>query len=215
MQITPINSTQEPNFKAKVISKAKIKRKIPFTPFYQKVDAYFVELNSKEDVSRFGQYASKYNESPTTEAIAINLQLHPKHSKTYALTTQPKSFKQLNPAKIIGACEGTFIPNIIKPYSKFCLDSLETQSERNLMAHHQSKEINLLGLKLHINLKHKGVGTAIMKKLVEHLNEKPVNRIEVLSLPQSMPFYRTLKKWTNEAHCFSIERENFLEFAKN
>ena len=215
MHIQNINSSPKANFGARALSKAKIKQKIPFTPFYKNVDAYFVELNSKEDKKRFYRYALKYNESPGTEAMAFNLKMNPKHSQTYVITTQTDNFENLEPQKILGACDGSYIPGICRPKSTFCIENLEAQSQRNLCAHHPVKEIKFLGTTIRIPLKHKRVGTELMKRLVAHLNGEQVEKIEVLSLPQSMPFYRTLKNWTNNEHCFSIERKNFLAFANN
>ena len=215
MHIQNINSTPKTKFGARALAKTQIKQQIPFTPFYKKVNAYFVELNSKEDIKSFNKYALKYNDGPTTEAIAVNLKIHSKHSKTYALTTQSDKFEHLEPEKIIGACDGTFIPSIYRANGKFCVDNLEAQSKRNLMARHKTMSFNLLGVQVKIPLKRKGIGTEIMKRLIEHLHGEPVDKVEVLSLPQAMPFYRTLNKWNNEQDCFTLERKNFLAFANN
>ena len=215
MYIQNINSSQNPNFRARALAKTQIKQQIPFTPFYQKVSAYFVELTSREDIKSFYKYAQSYNEGPTTEAMAVNLRMHPKHSKTYALTTQSDNFEHLKPEKIIGACDGTFIPSIYRPNGKFCVNNLEAQSKRNIMARHKTMDINLLGFRVKVPLKRKGIGTELMKRLIEHLHGEPVDKVEVLSLPQAMPFYRTLNKWDNEQHCFTLERKNFLAFANN
>lgn len=209
------NRLNNSHFGARAISKTQIKQKIPFTPFYKKVDAYFIELCSQEDCKRFFKYALNYNESPGTEAMAYNFQIRPKYSQTFALTRQTDNFEYLDPTKIVGACNGSIIPSYTKPNGKFYVENLEAQSQRNLCAHHQTKEIHFLGTKIKIPLKHKGVGTELMKQLVSHLNKEPVDKIEVFSLPESMPFYRTLKEWTNNEHYFSIERRNFLEFANN
>lgn len=215
MHIQNINSSTQTHFRARALAKTQIKQQIPFTPFYKKVNAYFVELNSKDDIKSFYKYAQNYNKGPTTEAIAINLKMNPKHSKTYALTIQSDKFEHLEPEKIIGACDGTFIPSIYRPNGKFCVDNLETQSKHNLMAHHKTMDINLLGFRIKVPLKRKGIGTEIMKRLIEHLHGEPVDKVEVLCLPQAMPFYRKLNKWNNEQHCFTLERKNFLAFANN
>ena len=215
MYVQNINSTQNHNFGARALAKTKIKQQIPFTPFYRKVNAYFVELSTPKDIQSFNKYAQNYNYGATTEAIAMNLKMHPKHSKAYALTTQSNNFENLEPEKIIGACDGTFIPNLFKPSGKFCVDNLEAQSKHNLMARHKTLDLNILGCQIKIPMKRKRIGTEIMKRLIAHLNNERVDRVEVLSVPEAMPFYKSLKKWQNEEHSFALEKKNFLAFANN
>ena len=103
------NSSPTQNFGAKYISTTKIKEKIPFTPFYKKIDVDFVELEHKHDIPSIKAYVVKDPYSALGAEILTDLRNSPCNNyRAFALTRQHKGHKELNPNEIIGLCDGSY-----------------------------------------------------------------------------------------------------------
>ncbi len=206
-----IQPQQNIHFKAQYLNTVKVKQQIPLTPFYKKVDAYLVKLESKEDIAQLTQFAVHHNNSGITYNILLNMKRSPDIYTTFALTSQKDGFQHLDGKKILGVCNGGFVLNDNKQ-KIFFIESLEAQSKRNKRAIHKEKEINILGKNFSIPIKHKSLGTAILKGIVKYLKNKPVEALELHSRKNSIPFYRHLGMEEFAPNDFSLGRENFDEF---
>lgn len=67
------NSSPTQNFGAKYISTTKIKEKLPFIPFYKKIDVDFVELEQKYDIPSIKTYVAQDPYSALGAEILTNL----------------------------------------------------------------------------------------------------------------------------------------------
>ena len=153
-------------FGAKLISRTQISQQIPFTPFYKKFNVDFVELKSQEDIEILKAFIAQDKQnffgSNLLESIENN-----KHIKTYkifALTSQIENLKNLKPEKIIGLYDG-FYTWKSKEGKTFFITHFETKSKNNKYRKIESKTISLLGLKIKVPIKQKGLGKAILSEL--------------------------------------------------
>ena len=139
------NSSPTQNFGAKYISTTKIKEKIPFTPFYKKIDVDFVELEHKHDIPSIKAYVVKDPYSALGAEILTDLRNSPCNNyRAFALTRQHKGHKELNPNEIIGLCDGSYTCDW-RDGNIFFINHLETKSKNNKSRKPDKKLISIFG----------------------------------------------------------------------
>ncbi len=181
------------SFKAQLICKTTIKKRIPFTPFYKNVQASFVALNRNEDTYALGEYANAHfqNKNSLTHEILANLKKpYIRNHNTFALTLQTENFSELDGKKILGSCDG-FVTGEGKK-SIFYLSGIETLSHKNTTAKMEDKETKLLGMKFKYRDEYKRIGKKILQNLIILVKRNNIETIELTSLERNHPFYKDM-----------------------
>lgn len=206
------NRAATQNFEAKLVCKTVIERKIPFTPFYRKADANFVQLEREQDLHSLIRYASIHPRAALASECAFDLRIDP-HTNAFAITTQKDNLDTLDPEQILGICDGQFLHRNRKPV--FYVQNIETQSSNNPQAEHKHKTIDFLGLKLGYNEKYQNIGRKMLRELTRVLNHSAAESIELKPVPiQRKSFYERLG-FTQSGYdqsIFEVQRKNFAEF---
>ncbi len=206
------NNPTTQNFNAHPVCKTIIERKIPFTPFYRKTEAMFVQLDKKQDISSLTQFAASHPRAALTTDCVFDLRSDP-HTNAFAITTQKEDFEELLPEKILGLCDGQFIHRGEKPV--FYVQNLETQSANNPKAQHQPKTINFMGIELNYEEKYKNIGRKMLRELTRVLNHCDADAIELKPTPiKQTSFYERLgfKQSRYDATTLEVPRCDFDEF---
>lgn len=185
------NSSPTQNFGAKYISTTKIKEKLPFIPFYKKIDVDFVELEQKYDIPSIKTYVAQDPYSALGAEILTNLRcLTDGSCRAFALTRQRTGHQDLNPDQIIGLCDGTYTCDW-RDGNIFFINHLETKSENNKICIPDKKLISFLGFQFKVSDKIKGAGKAILRNIIK-IHDESLDSIQLEALQSGRSFYRHL-----------------------
>lgn len=187
------NISSHQSFGAKYIATTKIKEKLPFLPIYKNVAVDFVELKNGSDIDSIKDFAAhKANGSYLISCFLANLQnkISSNNYRAYVITRQQKNHEKLVPQKIIGLCDGNFTCDW-RDDNIFFIDNLETLSTNNKYRCSGTRTISLLGFKFQIADKIKGVGKALLTKIITTMGDS-IDSIQLESLESATSFYRHL-----------------------
>ncbi len=204
------------NFGAIPVTKTIIKRKVPFTPFYQRAEATFVQIERKYDIPALTRYAANNPKGALAAECIFDLKSD-EYTHAFAITTQKDNFTELIPEKILGICDGQILHRDGKPI--FFLQNIETQSVNNPDAIYHKKNLNILGLNLNYDEKFKNIGRKLLRELIRVLNNSEAEGIELKPIPiKRKSFYEKLGfgPLKFDDSIYEVSRSNFAEFiAKN
>ena len=185
------NSSPTQNFGAKYISTTKIKEKIPFTPFYKKIDVDFVELEHKHDIPSIKAYVVKDPYSALGAEILTDLRNSPCNNyRAFALTRQHKGHKELNPNEIIGLCDGSYTCDW-RDGNIFFINHLETKSKNNKSRKPDKKLISIFGFHFKVSDKLKGLGKAMIRNIIK-IHDESLDAIQLESVKSVERFHEHL-----------------------
>ena len=202
-------------FKARLINTTKIKKKIPFTPFYRNIKASFVALNQKEDTQALMIYALEHFKSKNNISHEIISHLRNPDEKTpavFALTLQRKDFQHLDGRKIVGCCDGYVLNGINNDKPIFYLAGIETLSPQNKSALMEEKEIKIFGRKYKYRDEYKNIGKQIVNSLLNLLVKTRIERIELTASKNVKPFYNKLNFTEYLENQFRLKTQQFNEY---
>jgi len=186
------NTSPAQNFGAKYISTTKIKEKIPFTPFYKKVDVDFVELDRRYDLPSIKTYIARDSYCALGIDLLTNLQSAnpPGTYRAFALTRQRLGHEELAPEKILGFCDGVYSCDW-RDGNVFFIKNLETKSKNNKLRRPDKKSMSFLGMQFTVADKCKGLGKAILKNIIR-LHTGSLDSIQLKAKHNAKSFYRHL-----------------------
>ena len=187
------NSNQ--NFCATPLYRFNVREKIPFTPFYKRVNAQFVKLDPA-DLPAISRYYSNRSTSGIASDFYVSMRYHEPNVDFFAMTLQQDNCRILDSKKIIGIGSCAIYHSENTKRNRLFVSLLDTMSSKNKNAKFEEKEINFFGLKLKSKINYKKTGKKILKGFVYWGTKANIDGMQLRSLESAEDFYAKKMKFS-------------------